>query len=674
MKFSEAWLREWVDPKIDTAALCHQLTMAGLEVDGVEARGDDQVIEIDLTPNRGDCLSVLGVAREVAALNDLSIKPLETPKNQIDSAESLKITLKEPLACPRYLGRVITGVNNQVSIPSEMRERLEAAGIAKTSPVVDITNYVMLMLGQPLHAFDYAAIEGDITVRFAKSGEKLMLLGEKEVDLLADTLVIADDQKALALGGVIGGFDSRVTEETTSIFLESAFFHPDVIAGRLRQYGLQTDAAHRFERGVDFDLPIMALECTSKLIHDICGGQCGPVCVAESESDLPERVPFRCDPNFANDFLGISVSADRFESSLKALGMSVTKQGDQFEVTAPSHRFDIKTKADLAEEIARMVGYDNLPVTCFLSAPAFDAEPNNEAHFKAVLAAMGFSETITYSFIAEPENALFTQDKPVLLANPISSDMLAMRTSLWPSLIQAMLYNVHRGAPNCRFFETGLTYAREGDDIKQMPRLAMLATGDADPLQWGQASSKLDFFDLKGDVENFLKTLGVQNVRFEPLTDHQALHPGQAASVFCGDQNLGTIGALHPKLAQHYGLKQAVFLADLDLSNLLEMPAKLFKSISKFPSVRRDFAFVVPQALQASALLLEARDCFKTWLVDEVIFDVYSGDHIDKGKKSIAFGVVLQHPERTLNDNEVNELVDRLIESVKIKYDATLRE
>ncbi|BBL75654.1 phenylalanine--tRNA ligase subunit beta [Methylomagnum ishizawai] len=792
MRFSEAWLRAYVNPSLDTAQLVHQLTMAGLEVDsaepaagafsgvvvaeiletaphpqadrlkvckvaagqgeplqivcgapnaraglraplamegaelpgglkikrsalrGVESCGmmcsakelgidenasgllelpadapvgtslrdylqlDDTLIEVDLTPNRADCLSVEGIAREVALLNGLDLNPPATAPVSVTINDTLPVGLPAPEACPRYLGRMIKGVSRTAETPLWMKERLRRSGLRSLDAVVDVTNYILLELGQPLHAFDAAKLDGGIQARYAQPGEKLSLLNGQDIELHADTLVIADDRKALALAGIMGGSESAVGETTVDIFLECAFFSPALIMGKARRYGLATDSSHRFERGVDFGMQARAIERATRLILDIAGGEAGPVVEASSPGHLPKREPIALRSERIGRLLGLSIEPARVKDILSRLGLSPKETPEGWSVTPPGFRFDIAIEADLIEELGRVYGYDALP----RRQPAIPTamRPVSEHSLaldrvKDVLVDRGFQEAITYSFVDDAMQKLIEPGISGLpLKNPISAELAVMRTGLWVGLLDAALKNANRQQTRVRLFETGLRFVQRPEGLEQRKSIAALAMGTVNAEQWGEKTQPVDFYDLKADVEAIVRLTGRSDALSFAAGSHPALHPGQAAAVKLDGEFLGWIGMLHPRLEKQLGFEQNVFLFQLDQDILLQRAVPKFKPLSRFPQTRRDIALIVDANLPVDRLV----DCARTHggdLLREVsVFDVYRGQGVEPGKKSVALALIWRDDAETLTDAKVDAAVATVVEALAIAHEAKLRD
>jgi phenylalanyl-tRNA synthetase beta chain len=795
MKFSEAWLREWVNPAIDTDTLSEQLSMAGLEVDGIEpVAGDfsgvvvgevvacgphpdadklqvtkvnigsdelldivcgakncrlglkvavatvgavlpgdfvikkaklrgqpshgmlcsfselginddfdgilelphdavlgqdirdylqlnDKTIEVDLTPNRADCLGIRGLAREVSVLNKIAVtEPTwTTVAATIEDTKAIQLTAAE--ACPRYLGRVVRNVDVNVASPLWLVEKLRRCGIRSIDAVVDITNYVLLELGQPMHAFDFDNIAGDINVRMASEKEKLVLLDESEIELQSNTLVIADNEKALAMAGIFGGLHSGVTEKTQHIFLESAFFAPLAIAGKARQYGLHTDASHRYERGVDPELQHIAIERATELLLQICGGEAGPVIETVAESQLPKRQPIALSENKLKRILGISLDKTDVTAIFTRLGLnvSVTEQG--WLVKVPGYRFDLKIAEDLIEEVARVYGYNNIPNVApqaALKMRRFNEAELSISRLRSLLVDRGYQEAITYSFVdPKVQQRLFPQQAALVLPNPISADMSAMRLNLWPGLLQTVLYNQNRQQSRIRLFEYGLKFvpdaAAEGG-VRQTEVLGGVIVGALNDEHWNIEQRAADFYDLKADVEALLAmTSAASEFRFVS-SEHSALHPGQTAAIYRGETRVGLLGALHPEIERKLGIKGKAFLFELDMAALGLRNIVQAQDLSKYPANRRDLAIVVNSDVRFADIAATIKKVGGNQLVDLKLFDVYTGSGVAEGEKSLAIAITLQDLARTLEDKDIQQLVNQVVSALGEEFNATLRD
>lgn len=638
---------------------------------------DDNVIDISITPNRGDCFSIRGIAREVAVINQLQMNEPEIKSVDATITDEKKVVINTDGA-PRYLGRVIKNVNVKASTPEWMEQALARSGIRTHSILVDVTNYVLMELGQPMHAFDLAKIEGTVHVRQAQPQEKLQLLNDQEVELQDDVMVIADDQKALAIAGIMGGLASSVTDDTTDIFLESAFFAPLAIAGRARRFGLHTDSSQRYERGVDFELPLIAMNRASQLIQELAGGEFGPITVAEKADLLPKREAIELKQAQVDQLLGYKVAAEFITDALTRLGCEVTVQADgEWSVVPPSHRYDMAIYQDLIEEVARIDGYDNIQI----SLPSMDVQlAKYQDRFEIVqlrqtVVTLGYQEAISFSFAdAKLEKQLNPQVSPLMLANPISSDLAAMRSTLLSSLIPCVQYNLNRQQSRVRFFELGLRFdyqnANSIQDLKQIPTLALVAVGSREPESWHAKPQPMDFFDFKGEVEEILAAgrVKVEYVRSE----RPWLHPGQSAEILVDGQSIGYLGRLHPSLENELDLS-TTWVAELDQAAVLQSYVSNFTELSRFPSVRRDIALLISDNINVRDIqqLIEKTGgelLDSTWL-----FDVYTGQGVEEGKRSLAFALLWQHPSRTLEDAEIKSGMDNIIQVLENTYQATLR-
>lgn len=645
---------------------------------------DDCLLTLKLTPNRADCLSLTGLARELAALTGTPARYPEIVEVPVTSQAKRELALDAPNACPRYCGRVIADVDAKAATPDWMKRRLERCGIRPISALVDISNYVMLELGQPLHAFDNAKLDGAIHVRLARtslanSGEQLLLLNEQTITLDDDVLLIADDTRPLAMAGVMGGEESGVTLETREIFLESAFFAPQSIAGRARRYGFVSDASHRFERGVDFAATRRALERATQLVLEICGGQAGPV--SETLGVLPQRSPVRLRSARVAKVLGIAFTAERIAELLSLLDFSFVREGDDFVLTPPSYRFDIEIEADLIEEIVRLHGYDNIPVRkpqAVLSMTPSSETVRSLSQVRQIFADRGFQEVINFAFVEASWEADFSthggETQMIRLANPIASQLSVMRSTLIGGLIENLQTNLKRKQTRVRLFETGRCFLRDvqGTPVEgfaQPWKIAALAYGGALPEQWGSASRNVDFFDLKGDLENLLLPLAACFQK----TQHPALHPGRSAQVSVAGQFVGVIGELHPQWVQKYDLPASPIVFELDLSVLQQAQLPQYVEVSRQPPVVRDLAIVVDQALELQALV-DGMTANRPTLVQAIrLFDVYAGKGIEPGKKSLAFRMVMQDTQRTLHDVEVDAAMQQMLSYLQQTFAVQLR-
>lgn len=795
MKFSEKWLREWVNPTVSTEELVEQITMAGLEVDAVDAvagefsgvvvgevvecgqhpdadklrvtkinvggdelldivcgapncrlglkvavatvgavlpgnfkikkaklRGqpsfgmlcsyselgiseesdgiielpldapvgqdireylqlEDVTIEVDLTPNRADCLGLKGLAREVGVLNQAEVKELEinTVAPAID--DKLEITLEAPQACPRYLGRVLRNVDVKASSPLWLTEKLRRCGIRSIDPVVDVTNYVLLELGHPMHAFDLSKIEDKVVVRMPKAGEKLTLLDGNEVELKADTLVIADGNKPLAMAGIFGGLDSGVTTETKDILLESAFFAPLAIAGKARQYGLHTDASHRYERGVDPQLQRDAMERATSLLLEIVGGEAGPIIEAKDDNFIPAAKSVVLRQARLDRVLGIEIAADTVTEIMQRLGFGVEASEAQWNVEVPAYRFDISIEEDLIEEVARVYGYNNIPHVAPKAELAMSE--HKEANvalnlLKRTLINRGYQEAITYSFVdPKTQQQLHPELDAMILPHPISSDMSAMRVSLWTGLLQSVSYNQKRQQPRVRLFESGLRFVPDSAEkagVRQEQVLSGVISGNRSDEHWQLEDKAVDFYDIKGDIEALLaNTAAIDEFRFE-AAEHSALHPGQTAAIYRADKLVGYVGAIHPQFEKTLGLNGRTFVFELDLTVIASRKLPEAGEISKFPANRRDIAIVVEDKVAAADILACIQKFGGNQLVGLNLFDVYKGKGIAEGQKSLAISLTLQDVSRTLEEQEIQAVVDNVVTQLSDNFGASLRD
>ncbi len=826
MKFSEQWLREWVNPPINTETLLEQLTNAGLEVDsakplaaafnkvvvaevravsqhpnadrlkicsvdigqdlpiiivtnvadiaphkkvaaalvgaklpgleikqaalrGIDSFGmfcsaktlgisdddsgllylpddaplgedlrkylnlDDTVIDIELTPNRGDCLSIAGIAREVAVANNITIQAPAIKTIVATITDEIKVQVQAPEACPRYLCRVIRNIKSTTT-PQWMQDKLHRSGLRSVHPVVDVTNYVMLEVGQPMHAFDLAKLNGGITVRYAEPGETLILLDDQELKLSEEdchprnerseaagihadskenlgfppsqarvrmtanenqqnkTLVITDEKNVLALAGIMGGFHSGIARDTKDIVLEAAFFAPEKLLGKARHYGLHTDSSHRFERGVDAELPLHAIERASELLLQIVGGEAGPIVEKSSAEYLPKRAPIQLRATRIEKLLGINVAAKQVETILQQLQMSVTKNAEGWQVIPPTHRFDIAIEVDLIEEVARIYGFNNIPNTLPVLASNMLPQATSQlplAELRTRLKNRAYQEAVCYSFVDPDLQKALTPDlTPLALSNPISSELSVMRTTLWAGLLPILQHNQKRQQERVRLFETGLRFVPTANGLQQISTIAGLVWGSALPEQWGEKSRAVDFYDVKADVESLLADKAISFAK----TDVSALHPGRSAAVQLGDARIGYVGALHPELEQKLGLN-GVYGFELDLPPVLQTRLLHYEAISKFPTIRRDLALLVDKSVKAETLSHKIAEIAGKLLNNLVIFDVYQGQGVPEGQKSIAIGIFLQAIDRTLVDEEVNQLIDKIVSALRQEFAAVIR-
>jgi phenylalanyl-tRNA synthetase beta chain len=637
---------------------------------------DDSIIEVDLTPNRGDCLSIRGLARDVSASCRAEYRALEIEPVTAAVEDRIPIRLESPADCPRYAGRVIRGIDPSAKTPLWMQETLRRCGLRSISPVVDVTNYVLLELGQPLHAFDLEKLDSEIAVRRGRPGEKLVLLDESQVELDESVLAICDASGPVALAGIMGGLDSGVTEATRDILFESAWFNPATIMGKARAYGMVTDASHRFERGVDPAGQEAAVERATALLVDIAGGRPGPLLLAEEPAHVPRNRPVILRHARLNALLGFELPASEVGDILQRLGMAVEPGDGAWTVVAPSSRFDIEIEEDLIEEVARIYGYDAIPEAPVTGVVAVGSAGGHRVSLDRVresLCAAGYQEAINYSFVDRRQLSAVHQEARCLpLANPLSSDMDVMRTTLLPGLLAAVARNLRRQQGRVRMFETGVVFL-QGDRLDEIERLAGVAAGDALPEQWGETSRALDFFDIKGDVERILALRGPgEEPQFEPA-DLPWMHPGASAVVRLGECILGWCGAVHPAVLKSMDIRKAVFAFELDLDSLLDRDVPFAKEISRFPSVRRDLAVLLPEDVSYA----QVRECSARAagpLLEKVlVFDVYQGENLKEGYKSLAIGLIFNNVSSTLKDEDVEPLIAAVVADLEQRLGAQLR-
>ena len=793
MKFSEAWLREWVNPEMSRDDLLQQLTMAGLEVDGVEpvagvfsgvvvgrierreqhpdadklsvcsvfdgaethqvvcgapnartglvtafarvgavlpenfkikkaklrgvesfgmlcsARelgiGDDHegimelpedltpggdvcealaledvIVDLDLTPNRGDCLSLKGLAREVGVLNNLPVSYPQISAVAASHDQTFPVKLADAEGCPRYLGRVIRGIDLSRPTPPWMVERLRRCGLRSIDPVVDVTNYMLIEQGQPMHAFDLNQLSDGIVVRKATEGEKLTLLDGQEVSLDSDTLLITDGSGPVAIAGVMGGERSGVQSDTKDVFLECAFFAPLAVAGTARRYGLLTDASHRYERGVDFQLQTDAIEYATRLLMDIVGGEPGPVIDAHVAEHLPQIQPVTLRQARLHALLGVEIDAEQVDQAFTRLDFEVTDRqstdaGVEWTVLAPSHRFDIALEADLVEEVCRIYGYNNIPFTnpmTNLELRDVRLEQNPEVELKKRMADEGFAEVITYSFVDPGLQGLFDpQQTPLQLANPMSSEQSVMRTNLLPGLVNAAISNRARQAEALRLFEFGLVFVPGADGLKQTQMLGGLLWGRRHAESWYSGNEMVDFFDIKGVADGLVEWAGLHDVTLA-RADDPVLHPGQSANIMMAGEAVGRVGRIHPEIEKRLDIP-GVYVFEILGEAVLRRPRRVYGGISRYPSVRRDLSIVVARVVGADQVEAAVREALGDILVDFKLFDVYEGEGIDSNEKSLALGLTLQSQEATLTDGEIGAFAQSALDALKNAVNARLR-
>jgi len=676
MQFSRNWLKEFVDFKISDEELCEQLTMLGLEVDDCKAydsklTGKDAIIKLDLTPNRGDCFSILGIAREVAAVNNL---PLTLPET-INIKDSVKSPLSVSVCneAPRYVGRFITGINLKKKIPSLIKERLKLSDIKIIDPIVDITNYVLLELGQPLHAFDADKLEGNLKVRFAKEKEKITLLDENQLSLDAKSLVIADQRKPIALAGIMGGLDTGISNKTQSIYLESAFFTPAAIRGRARKFTIQTDASTRFERGVDFELQVLAIKRACTLVNQTLGGSFSPIQEFLKKSSIPKNKDIILNIKNINKSLGTDLTKSFVSKGLRSLGLiNSVSNIDTLKVKVPSWRFDLKIEADLIEEIARLVGYNNIPQTS-LSKKIKTSDQALNTSIRRTFKSLGYNEVITYSFIEESVARLVEekQQQLIFVKNPISQNMNVMRTSLLPSLLNTLSYNFNQGSESIKIFEIGTVFNKsKNNKIIQREVAGGLISGIEEKGNWSGLNKAMDFFDLKGNLETVLPELSKFTFKSGQIS---YLHPGKTALLYKGKTLVGCIGTVNPKLTDKFDIKSEVNFFEFSVNEVSDNKSLKFKKFSRFPLAQRDLSFVVDEEITSSSIINEILTKAGSDLKEINLFDIYTGKGISKGKKSLTYSLNWQAKNRTLTDDEIDKIIERIVSFLSKKFNAKLR-
>ncbi len=636
----------------------------------------DHIIDVSLTPNRGDCLSVVGIAREVSVICNSPLHTLKQQEIPPTTDTVFPITVANSAACPRYVGRVITGINPQAISPLWMQQRLQRSGLRSIHPVVDVTNYVMLELGQPLHAFDLNMLTEQIVVRMSEPAEKVTLLDGQTLSLTEPALVIADKQQILAIAGIMGGQQSAVTSHTTDLFIESAFFTPDAIRPTLRQLPLKSDSAHRFERGVDPELAWPAMQRATELLLSIVGGQAGPVIQIEDQGQFPKPKVITLRRSRIKRILGIQWPDEVVTDILQRLGMSLTPDPEGWRVTAPSYRFDIHLEIDLIEELARIYGYSQIDSKAMQAPLTMQPAPEQQlvaSRIRSFWADRGYSEAINYSFIDPTLAQLINPDQaPLTLSNPISAEMAVMRTSLWPGLLQTAVFNLNRQQSRLRLFEIGVCFTGTIEQLNQEGRIAGIATGGAALEQWAIMERPVDFFDIKGDLETFSSLTKEGNYTFAPA-QHPALHPGRSAVIKQADRHVGYVGALHPQLQRTLGFSAPVYMFELLLNEVTQAALPLYSTPSKYPSIRRDLAFIISEEISWQKIRDSIQTSVGGTLKNIQLFDIYRGEGIDPAKKSIALGLTFQLASRTLIDEEVDTMVSQVIKTLNENYQATLR-
>ena len=635
---------------------------------------DDRVIEVDLTPNRGDCLCIHGIAREVSVLTGVRMRNINVNPVKPKSKLGLSIALEQPEACPRFVGRAVLNIDMQARTPDWMVERLRRSDLRSVNPVVDITNFVMLESGQPMHAYDLDKLSGGIVVRMANKGEKLKLLDGSEIKLQADNLVIADHKKAVSLAGIMGSDNTAISAQTRNIFFEAAYFSAASIIGTARRLGMHTDASHRFERGVDPTGQVAAVESATALLMEIAGGEPGKICQGVSRKHLPRPTNILFDRKEIQRILGISIAGSRISAILRRLGMKVEISGKFLKVVPPPWRFDITGQHDLVEEIGRCHGYDKIPPRMPVSAAGTGARAEtsiNLTQLKQVLTARGYYEAISYSFVdPELQRDLLENAPGILLANPIAENMSEMRQSLWPGLLSTLVRNLNRQEIRVRIFECGHVFHRKGKKRTEIPRLAGLICGSVYPRQWGLESRDVDFFDAKGDVEALAGlSTGFQ---FEATT-HPSLHPGQSARIVFSKKTVGYVGRLHPVKQKSLDIDQPVFLFELDLAALQYSALPEFRAISRFPGIQRDLAVVVNREVPANKILEVVNQYAGQTLKKLELFDIYTGERVENNKKSFAFSLTFQSESSNLKASEIESIINNIIKALQLSAGAELR-
>lgn len=638
----------------------------------------DRILDVDLTPNRGDCFSVFGLARDIAALTGTNLKSADVAAVTAAIDDVCPVAIADARVCPRFAGRVVRGIDAGAKSPIWMTERLRRSGIRAIHPVVDVTNYVMLELGQPLHAYDLDRVRGAIRPRFANAGEKVTLLDEREVRVAEDTIVISDDSGVIGLAGIMGGLGTAVTDATADVFFEAAFWPPALMAGRARSHAMHTDASLRFERGVDPAGQARAIERASELLLGIAGGKAGPLTDISFAEELPARAVIPLRRSRLRAVLGTSLEPDTVASVLQSLQLSVAETAEGWSVTAPSFRFDLSIEDDLIEEVARVFGYERIPEAT--ATAAVPLGPLTERHIDServadTLVARDYQEVITYSFIDAETNRRFTgRDSELVLSNPISSEMSVMRGSLWPGMLQAAASNVARQQDRVRLFEIGKSFHGTLAATVEVVRVAALALGPAVPEQWASEPRDADFFDIKSDIEALLGMTGAAGeIAFEEA-EHPALQPGQTANIVRNGEPVGVAGKLHPAAAQSLDIHRDVLLFELDAARAFAASVPVARGISKFPAIRRDMALVVAEKVSVAELIQVALAAAPDIIRRAVVFDVYRGPGIEAGRKSVALGLILQETSRTLTDEDADSAMHAAVRRLQHEFAAVLRE
>jgi len=634
---------------------------------------NDVIYTLSLTPNRADCLSMLGIAREVSALLELPLKDINKKLVKESFTLDQKVEIHEKYHCSRYCGIQIKNINNKVTLPVWIKQNLERGGISSINPVVDITNYVLLEMGQPLHAFDQSKISGEISVRRAKVDESLKLLNNQNIKLDGVELIIADESGPLALAGIMGGDFSATNINTTEIFIESAFFDPTDIAGRARSFGLNTDSSHRFERGVDFGNTSSALQRAASLVIEFCGGECSNI--LDLENNIPKREPIKLRVKKVADIMGVALKDSDIKSILDKLNLTYSQHGDEFLVTPPSFRFDLSIEEDLVEEVIRIYGYNNIPALTPISQNKMRASPDDKKmiySIKSSLANLGYNEIVSYSFIdKETEEKLHSNLDTIQLQNPIASQMNVMRSKLWGSHIEALIYNLNRGQNHVRIFEIAPVYQKVKSDFKETLMLSGLVYGNSIPEQWGEEKREINFYDVKGDIEIITSnTLSISTPK-KPVPE--IFHPGQAAELLMGQNSIGWLGQLHPGWQQKYELTGKAYLFELTMESLINTEGLKITLPSKFPPLRRDISVLVDRNVNVGEIVDEVNSQTIDRVIDFYPFDIYEGKEIENNKKSIAFLILMQDTYKTLEDEDINKITNQVINILQNKFKASLR-
>ena len=676
MQFSKNWLKDFIDIDLSTEIICSQLTMAGLEVDGYEdvsskITGKDSIIKLDITPNRGDCFSVLGVARELSVINNLK---LSLPNiSSIESSFKDEMKVKACAEAPSYFGRTIRDISvNSKTLPL-IAERLKFSDQKLIDPVVDITNYILLELGQPLHAFDRDKLRGNITVRTAFNKEKIRLLDDQELVLDDSCLVISDEESAVAFAGIMGGKESAVSASTNSIFLESAFFKPSIIRGKARRYGFQTDASLRFERGVDYKIQEIAIDRASILLRDTVGGRFSEVTSSTLKNQLPKQTKINLDLEKSNDLLGTKISQQVALRYFKGLGfVPEILKNSSISAIPPSWRYDLTIEADLVEELARLEGYDSLPQLS-LSPVYKKIELNSQSHLSDLLSAKGFNEIISYSFISRDDHDLFGEGVAALeVKNPISQNMSVMRTNLVSGLVSTFLHNLNHGQDSQRLFEIGNTFSlKNTKEVVEKNTLAGLMNGKVNEDNWKEKAKDISFYDLKGVVQDLVREFKGPCVFENSKIDF--LHPGMSSLIKINNKIIGFMGSLQPTYLDRLGLNEDIYIFSLDLEGLQKNVSSSYKEFSKFPSSSRDLSFIVNKSIASSSIENVIKSAAGKFFKDIEIFDVYEGKGIEEEKKSIAISVSWQSTKQTLKDYDIDSAVERIVNSMKKELGGELR-